>query len=66
MYWKLVRIYYFDKKESPVTIGRKKTLIQMDYSFFSRNQCTLEWQATNKEWVLYDGYKNKTSSYGTW
>ena len=41
-------------------------MIQMDYYFFSRNQCTLEWSKLDSNWFLYDGYKDKKSSYGTW
>ena len=38
----------------------------MDYNFFSRNQCTIEWKSKENNWRLFDGFNNKTSSYGTW
>jgi len=32
--------------------------------FLSKNHCTMEYKENN--WVLRDGYKNKSSKNGTW
>ena len=55
-----------NKKE--VTIGRAKTC---DFSFpgnksFSRIQTTFEYDEENKEWLIIDGSKIKSSTNGTW
>ena len=54
------------KKE--VTIGRNK---DSDFSFpgnksFSRIHTTFEYDEENKEWVIIDGSKAKSSTNGTW
>ena len=54
------------KKE--VTIGRNK---DCDFSFhgnksFSRIHTTFEYDEENKEWVIIDGSKTKSSTNGTW
>ena len=55
-----------NKKE--VTIGRAKTC---DFAFpdnksFSRIQTTFEYDEENKEWLIIDGSKIKSSTNGTW
>ena len=54
------------KKE--VTIGRNK---ECDFAFpkdksFSRFQTTFEFDDTKKEWTIFDGKENKSSTNGTW
>ena len=51
-----------------ITIGRDKSA---NFSFpkdksFSRNQTTFYFNDDRKEWVIFDGNKNKSSTNGTW
>ena len=56
------------KKGKKVTLGRSK---ECDFAFpkdksFSRFQTTFEFDDTKKEWTIFDGKENKSSTNGTW
>ena len=51
-----------------ISIGRSK---ECDFSFpenksFSRIHTSFEYDEENKEWIIYDGSKTKSSTNGTW
>jgi pSer/pThr/pTyr-binding forkhead associated (FHA) protein len=51
-------------EDSPITIGRKDCLVNLNSSIFSKNQCTIFWD--NNKWFVSDGFIDKLSTNGTW
>lgn len=60
------KIYQFNPRDSPVTIGRNNCTINLNYSFLSKRHCVLSYNEHNKSWEIYDGYKGRPSTNGTW
>ncbi len=51
-------------EDSPITIGRKDCLVNLNSSIFSKNQSTIFWD--NNKWFVSDGFIDKLSTNGTW
>jgi hypothetical protein len=59
-------VYYFKPKDSPITIGRYKCTITLDYSSLSKKQCSIVYNPEEMCWEIFDGFEEKPSTNGTW
>jgi len=60
------KIFYFKPADSPVTIGRSKCSISLDFSFLSKRHCQIVYNKIEGVWEIGDGYNGKSSTNGTW
>jgi hypothetical protein len=60
------KVFTFKPADSPITIGRCKCSISLDFSFLSKRHCRIEYNKTEGVWEICDGYKGKPSTNGTW
>lgn len=58
--------YSFSVEESPVTLGRGKCTLSVNYSFFSKVHCSFFYEKDKKKWALLDGTEKKPSTNGLW
>lgn len=60
------KVFNFKPEDSPITIGRLKCSISLDFSFLSKRHCVIEYNKNEGVWEICDGYKGKPSTNGTW
>ena len=60
------KVFYFYPSDSPVTIGRSKCSITLDYSFLSKRHCEINYNREEEVWEINDGYKRNVSTNGIW
>ena len=60
------KMYIFNSEDSPITIGRQNCTVNLDFSFLSKRNCTIVYNAEKKAWEIYDGNGGRPSTNGTW
>jgi hypothetical protein len=63
---KAPQTFEFKPKDSPVTIGRHKCSVSLDYSVLSKKHCVINFDPEEKSWKIIDGYAGRASTNGTW
>jgi hypothetical protein len=59
-------MYIFNSEDSPITIGRQNCTVNLDFSFLSKRNCTILYNAEKKAWEIFDGNGGSPSTNGTW
>ncbi len=60
-------VYHFEIKDSPIVLGRGKSIgVRIESTFLSKNHTTIEYNKHLKLWQIRDGSDNKPSLNGTW
>ena len=60
------KVYLFNSEDSPITLGRQNCTINLNYSFLSKKNCTIQYNVEKNEWEILDGNEGKPSTNGTW
>lgn len=63
------QIYFFESNshiDSPITIGRSKCSINLNFSFLSKKHCSIKYNKDINHWEIFDGADGKSSTNGTW
>lgn len=62
----LNKTFIFQEKDKIITIGRMNCNVEINHTFLSKKQCTIEYDPFFKFWKLTDGFETKKSTHGTW
>jgi hypothetical protein len=63
---KIPQTFEFKPSDSPVSLGRHKCSVTLDYSVLSKKHCVINYDAEEKCWKICDGYAGRASTNGTW
>ena len=60
------KLFEFSIDDSPITIGRNKCKVNLDFSILSKKHCVLKFDKEEKVWIITDGIEGRPSTNGTW
>lgn len=60
------KLFQFSSSDSPVTLGRSKCKVNLDFSILSKKHCVIKFDQELKVWEINDGSEGRPSTNGTW